>query len=124
LLFFLLCVGPSNPVVRLVDGADQCSGRVELRYGDSYSTVCDADFDLPRAKLACMELDCGAPEKWGAALFGQGEGQIFPSGHPSCSHKNDVGLVCSAPTIPNVRLVDGADLCSGRVEVRNGSLWG
>ncbi|KAJ8264193.1 hypothetical protein GJAV_G00146290 [Gymnothorax javanicus] len=121
---FLFSDGPSNPIVRLVDGADQCSGRVELRYENSYRTVCDADFDLLRAKLACMELDCGAPEKWGAALFGQGEGQIFPSRHLSCSHKNDVGLVCSAPTIEKVRLLDGADRCSGRVEVRNGSLWG
>ncbi|KAJ8264205.1 hypothetical protein GJAV_G00146430, partial [Gymnothorax javanicus] len=116
--------GPSSPTFRLVDGPDQCSGRIEVHDGSTNSTVCDADFTQMLAEFVCMELDCGAPEKWGATLFGQGEGQLTPSQNQSCSHRNDVGLVCSGPSTPNVRLVDGADQCSGRVEVRNGSLWG
>ncbi|KAJ8264189.1 hypothetical protein GJAV_G00146240 [Gymnothorax javanicus] len=43
-------------------------------------------------------------------------------GAMACDHSNDVGVVCSAHR--SVRLVDGAGLCSGRVEVDHGNLMG
>ncbi|XP_049334515.1 deleted in malignant brain tumors 1 protein-like isoform X6 [Astyanax mexicanus] len=122
--------------VRLV-GRSRCSGRVEVLHGESWVTVCDADFDQQGAEVVCRELGCGSPvEVLGAAAFGRGEGQVWSEelqcrGNESqihfcpkssslkhnCSHDNDVGLACSG-----VRLVGGSH-CSGRVEVLHGESW-
>ncbi|XP_061088848.1 deleted in malignant brain tumors 1 protein-like isoform X2 [Conger conger] len=128
--------------VRLVGGTDLCSGRVEVHHGSSWGTVCDADFDQQDAEVVCRELGCGAPKELrGAAAFGQGEGQVWaeeiqcrgnesqinfcptaPSQNQSCSHGNDVGLVCSGRE--DVRLVNGGSPCAGRVEVYHRGEWG
>ncbi|XP_049334545.1 scavenger receptor cysteine-rich type 1 protein M130-like isoform X5 [Astyanax mexicanus] len=122
--------------VRLV-GRSHCSGRVEVLHGESWVTVCDADFNQQGAEVVCRELGCGSPvEVLGAAAFGRGKGQVWSEelqcrGNESqihfcpkssslkhnCSHDNDVGLACSG-----VRLVGGSH-CSGRVEVLHGESW-
>ncbi|XP_049340560.1 deleted in malignant brain tumors 1 protein-like [Astyanax mexicanus] len=121
---------------RLVLGS-RCSERVEVLHGESWVTVCDADFDQQGAEVVCRELGCGSPVKvLGAAAFGRGEGQVWSEvlqcrGNKSqthfcpkssslkhnCSHDNDVGLVCAG-----VLLVNGSR-CSGRVEVLHGESW-
>ena len=100
--------------VRLVGGS-RCSGRVEVLHGETWSTVCDADFDQQDAEVVCRELGCGLPvEVLGAAAFGRGEGQVWSEelqcrGNESqihfcptssslkhnCTHDSDVGLMCS-----------------------------
>ncbi|XP_036416782.1 deleted in malignant brain tumors 1 protein-like [Colossoma macropomum] len=100
--------------VRLVGGS-HCSGRVEVLHGETWSTVCDADFDQQDAEVVCRELGCGLPvEVLGAAAFGRGKGQVWSEklqckGNESqiyfcptstslkhnCSHDSDVALVCS-----------------------------
>ncbi|KAK1784486.1 hypothetical protein P4O66_006622, partial [Electrophorus voltai] len=126
---------------RLTDGPHLCSGRVEVVYGKTWTTVCDADFDQQDAEVVCRELDCGLPvEVLGAAAFGRGEGQVWPkelqcrgnesqiyfcpttSSPKNCSHDKDVGLICSGYTA--ARLVNGWDSCSGRVELQYLSDWG
>ncbi|XP_049329321.1 deleted in malignant brain tumors 1 protein-like isoform X4 [Astyanax mexicanus] len=127
--------------VRLV-GRSRCSGRVEVLHGESWVTVCDADFDQQGAEVVCRELGCGSPvEVLGAAAFGRGEGQVWSeelqcrgtesqihfcpkssSLKHNCSHDNDVGLVCSGHT--QARLMNGSDSCSGRVELQYLSEWG
>ncbi|XP_049334548.1 antigen WC1.1-like isoform X8 [Astyanax mexicanus] len=125
--------------VRLV-GRSHCSGRVEVLHGESWVTVCDADFNQQGAEVVCRELGCGSPvEVLGAAAFGRGKGQVWSEelqcrGNESqihfcpkssslkhnCSHDNDVGLACSE----SVRLVDGGSRCAGRVEVLHKGQWG
>ncbi|KAK1789979.1 hypothetical protein P4O66_002299 [Electrophorus voltai] len=126
---------------RLTDGPHLCSGRVEVLHGETWTTVCDADFDQQDAEVVCRELDCGLPvEVLGAAAFGRGEGQVWTeelqcrgnesdiyscpitSSPKHCSHDNDVGLICSGYTA--ARLVNGWDSCSGRVELQYLSDWG
>ncbi|XP_049329341.1 deleted in malignant brain tumors 1 protein isoform X4 [Astyanax mexicanus] len=124
---------------RLVLGS-RCSGRVEVLHGESWATVCDADFNQQDAEVVCRELGCGSPvEVLGAAAFGRGKGQVWSeelqcrgtesqihfcpkssSLKHNCSHDNDVGLVCSE----SVRLVDGGSRCAGRVEVLHKGQWG
>ncbi|XP_060759739.1 scavenger receptor cysteine-rich domain-containing group B protein-like [Neoarius graeffei] len=108
------CSGHRMP--RLSAGPHRCSGRVEVLHGGSWSTVCDADFDQQDAEVVCRELGCGIPvEMLGSAAFGRGKGQVWTdllqcrgkeSGiyfcptssslkHSTCSHDNDVGLICS-----------------------------
>ncbi|XP_061088844.1 deleted in malignant brain tumors 1 protein-like isoform X1 [Conger conger] len=128
--------------VRLVGGTDLCSGRVEVHHGSFWGTVCDANFDQQDAEVVCRELGCGAPKELrGAAVFGQGEGQVWaeeiqcrgnesqinfcptaPSQNQPCSHGNDVGLVCSGRE--DLRLVNGSSPCAGRVEVYHRGEWG
>ncbi|KAI4892608.1 hypothetical protein NFI96_008223, partial [Prochilodus magdalenae] len=122
--------------IKLVGGS-RCSGRVEVLHGETWYTVCAADFDQQDAEVVCRELGCGLPvEVLGGAAFGRGEGQVWseqlqcrgnesqihscpssPSLKPNCSHDNDVGLVCAG-----VRLVGGSR-CSGRVEVLHEETW-
>ncbi|XP_049340546.1 deleted in malignant brain tumors 1 protein-like isoform X2 [Astyanax mexicanus] len=127
--------------VRLV-GRSRCSERVEVLHGESWVTVCDADFDQQGAEVVCRELGRGSPvEVLGAAAFGRVEGQVWSEelqcrGNESqihfcpkssslkhnCSHDNDVGLACSGHT--QARLMNGSDSCSGRVELQYLSEWG
>ncbi|KAL1275637.1 hypothetical protein QQF64_035260 [Cirrhinus molitorella] len=125
---------------RLADGPHLCSGRLEVLYGNTWYTVCDAAFDQQDAEVVCRELDCGAPvQVLGAAAFGKGDTQMWTqeiqckgneptirlcptSKGMQCSQNNNVGLICSGST--DLRLVDGPDICSGRVERHYINKWG
>ncbi|XP_077090799.1 scavenger receptor cysteine-rich type 1 protein M130-like [Siphateles boraxobius] len=126
--------------VRLVGGS-LCSGRVEVPHDRSWMSVCDAAFDQQDAEVVCRELDCGAPvQVLGEDAFGKGDAQMWTQeiqcrGNESyisfcptislkynCTHENDIGLLCSGYT--DLRLVNGPDICSGRVERQYFSEWG
>ncbi|XP_073693842.1 scavenger receptor cysteine-rich type 1 protein M130-like [Garra rufa] len=127
---------------RLADGPHLCSGRLEVLRGNTWYTVCDAAFDQQDAEVVCRELDCGAPvQVLGAAAFGKGDTQMWtqeiqcrgnestirhcpstPSLNMNCTHDNLMGLMCSGYT--DLRLVNGPDSCSGRVERQYLSKWG
>ncbi|XP_078064498.1 scavenger receptor cysteine-rich domain-containing protein DMBT1-like, partial [Mustelus asterias] len=127
--------------VRLVDGNDVCSGRVEVHRNRSWGTVCDQDWEQNDAEVVCRMLNCGtaiAAEQ--GAYYGQGSGGIkldkvrcdgseltldaciakCPACE-NCTHGMDAGATCTGP-IP-VRLVDGSTMCSGRVEVYRNGVW-
>ncbi|XP_073669187.1 scavenger receptor cysteine-rich type 1 protein M130-like [Paramisgurnus dabryanus] len=132
----------NNGWSRLVAGSHLCSGRVEMARGNTWMSVCDAVFDDQDAEVVCRELNCGVPvQLLGADTFGKGEGQVWTqeiqcrgnesqinfcpqqsSNKNNCSHDNDVGVICSGYTA--LRLVNGSDICSGRVERQYFSKWG
>ncbi|XP_037400460.1 uncharacterized protein LOC108412143 isoform X3 [Pygocentrus nattereri] len=125
--------------LRLVNGNDTCSGRVEVYYNGQWGTVCDHNWDINNAEVVCREMRCGrATNATHSAHFGQGSGQIvldnvgcsgnenslFNCSHNglykhNCSHGEDAGVICSG-----LRLVNGSDQCSGRVEISYNSQWG
>uniref|UniRef100_A0A672KM88 Si:dkey-21h14.12 n=1 Tax=Sinocyclocheilus grahami TaxID=75366 RepID=A0A672KM88_SINGR len=125
---------------KLADGPHLCSGRLEVLYGNTWYTVCAAAFDQQDAEVVCRELDCGAPvQVLGAATFGKGDTQLWTqeiqcredeatirlcptSNDIKCSQDNNVGLICSGYT--DLRLANGLDICSGRVERQYFSKWG
>uniref|UniRef100_A0A674IR91 SRCR domain-containing protein n=1 Tax=Terrapene triunguis TaxID=2587831 RepID=A0A674IR91_9SAUR len=107
------CSGKKSP--RLVGGDNPCSGRVEIRHGETWATLCDAHFDIKAASVICNELECGrALSTPGGAHFGEGHGPIWTEelqcvGNEShlaycprrshvnqtCSHANDASAICS-----------------------------
>lgn len=104
---------PGHMEARLVGGEHSCAGRLEVRRGLTWGTVCDADLDLATAHVVCRELQCGtAVSTPKGAHFGQGSGLVWTEafhcvgnesllfhcprgpGH-QCGHGQDAGLRCS-----------------------------
>uniref|UniRef100_A0A6Q2XXE3 SRCR domain-containing protein n=1 Tax=Esox lucius TaxID=8010 RepID=A0A6Q2XXE3_ESOLU len=129
----------SGPQIRLVNGTGLCSGRVEVYYSGQWRTVCDDDWDMMDAEVVCRQLNCGsAVSAPGNGHFGQGSGptwmdDVVCSGNEStltqcphntthnCKHGEDSGVFCLSG--PQIRLVNGTGLCSGRVEVYYSGQW-
>nr|XP_021330466.1 deleted in malignant brain tumors 1 protein-like [Danio rerio] len=128
--------------IRLVGGNYSCSGRVEILYNGMWGTVCDDDWDMNNAAVVCRQMGCGgavsAPQR---ASFGQGNGRIWLDdvrcsgqefsltncshrgfGEHDCGHHEDAGVVCLA--LSEVKLVNGTNDCSGRVEILYNGTWG
>lgn len=104
-----------NPQIKLVNGTDRCSGRVEIHHDGQWGTVCDDHWDIKDAQVVCKELDCGtALAAKPLAYFGKGIGEIWLDdvecfgnetsllhcqkstfGDNNCGHSEDAGVACS-----------------------------
>ncbi|PWA19362.1 hypothetical protein CCH79_00018335 [Gambusia affinis] len=130
--------------VKLVNGGNGCSGRLEVKVSksdqsnQSWSSVCEADFDQQDAEVVCREINCGSPTVLKGGLYGEMEAptwspQFQCGGHESslldCRRSNSarnscplgkaVGLTCSEP----LRLVGGPRSCEGRLQIRVEGKW-
>ncbi|XP_064617048.1 deleted in malignant brain tumors 1 protein-like [Liolophura sinensis] len=137
----------TNSKVRLVGGTNPNEGRVEIFYNNTWGTVCDDSFTDLNAKVVCNWLNIKTVKSVaeGKALFGRGSGSIilddvrcsgnetdlFHCRHPppyvnNCGHSEDAGVRCLTAEMLNipVRLVNGTDSHSGRVEVFYNNSWG
>ncbi|XP_051255595.1 scavenger receptor cysteine-rich type 1 protein M160-like [Dicentrarchus labrax] len=127
--------------VRLLNGTSLCSGRLEVKSNQSWSSVCEEDFDLRDAEVVCRELGCGAPLVLQGALYGGEKAPMWTrefqcEGNESalrdcdrsgsarggpCSPGRAVGLTCSDPDY--IRLVGEASRCAGTLELKNQGEW-
>ncbi|XP_030579793.1 scavenger receptor cysteine-rich type 1 protein M130-like isoform X2 [Archocentrus centrarchus] len=126
--------------VRLLNGSSLCSGRLEVKSNQSWSSVCEADFDQQDAEVVCRELGCGPPSVLQGALYGEVEAPVWSrefqcgghesalldcrssgSARTSCSPGKAVGLTCSEPD--DFRLVGGVGRCEGRIELKHLGEW-
>ncbi|XP_055001064.1 soluble scavenger receptor cysteine-rich domain-containing protein SSC5D isoform X2 [Sorex araneus] len=108
--------------LRLADGPHSCAGRLEVRHGGHWGTVCDDGWDLRDAAVVCRALGCGgALAAPGGAFFGEGTGPVWLSeldchgGEAGlglcthrgwkahvCSHEEDAGAVCAGQRVADM----------------------
>ncbi|XP_051813982.1 CD5 antigen-like [Acanthochromis polyacanthus] len=122
--------------VRLENGTDRCSGRLQVKRNQVWSSVCSDGFDQQDAEVVCRELGCGSPSGFKEELYGEAPEWIPEfrcGGHESallhcersdrdtCSPGTTVTLTCSDSD--DVRLEGGANHCAGRLEMKHDGVW-
>lgn len=131
--------------VRLVGGATEYEGRLEVFYNGSWGTVCDDYSNDKLSAVVCQSL--GLPwntsETFCCAAYGQGSGPIWLDdiicegsetaieeckhsdwGSHNCGHDEDLSINCFPNNDTAVRLVDGKTEYEGRLEVYKLGRWG
>jgi hypothetical protein len=105
------CPQENEGDVRLVGGADETEGRVEIYHAGEWGTVCDDGWDINDANVVCQQL--GYSGTYEAVSWGGGDGQIWLDnvacngdeselaecaangwGIHNCSHSEDAGVRC------------------------------
>jgi len=95
-----------------VNGPNSYSGRLEYYATGEWGTVCDDDFDIMDAKVACKQLGFGLPVAWWSDN-NEGTGQIWLDelecvgtesslgdcahngwGDHNCRHSEDISITC------------------------------
>ncbi|XP_051814341.1 scavenger receptor cysteine-rich type 1 protein M130-like isoform X2 [Acanthochromis polyacanthus] len=122
--------------VRLVDRSNVCSGRLQVKRNQVWSSVCSDGFDQQDAEVVCRELGCGSPSGFEEELYGEAPEWIPEfrcGGHESallhcersdrdtCSPGTTVTLTCSDSD--DVRLEGGANRCAGRLKMKHDGVW-
>uniref|UniRef100_A0A673J5T1 SRCR domain-containing protein n=1 Tax=Sinocyclocheilus rhinocerous TaxID=307959 RepID=A0A673J5T1_9TELE len=112
----------------------------ERQYFSKWGTVCDACWDMRAASVLCRQLNCGiAVSVVGSDWFGEGSGEIWADvfdcdgnetklsecsisswSRAECSHKQDVGVICSSERI---LLKKSNRQCEGELEVFIHQVW-
>ncbi|XP_050567252.1 scavenger receptor cysteine-rich type 1 protein M130-like [Cygnus atratus] len=132
----VVCQGFSH----LAGGDGACSGRLEVRQGRAWATVCHGHVDLKAAQVVCRELGCGtAVAVPGAGHFGAATGPLWDGAFEcngsepllaNCARRPAHGQSCAGPAsivcspYTGFRLADGGSGCAGRVEVEEQGTWG
>lgn len=102
------------PGGRLVNGTT-CSGRVEIRHGDTWGRLCRSHWNLKAANVLCHQLNCGYAKSiqtgddfvdrdgpvWRDAFHCDGTESCLwdcaqvTLGNPSCSAREAATVICS-----------------------------
>ncbi|XP_043542159.1 deleted in malignant brain tumors 1 protein-like, partial [Chiloscyllium plagiosum] len=119
--------------LRLVDGANDCSGTVQINYNGTWGSVCRDSWDIADAQVVCRQLGCGfargqegAPHLASAGVpkpvwlstvrCRGGESHLWAcqarawSTTVTCSRGEVAGVTCAAQPPPPTALVVGGKL--------------
>ncbi|XP_052809331.1 deleted in malignant brain tumors 1 protein-like [Mya arenaria] len=116
-------VACSSSAIRLLNGARQFEGRVEVYHDGTWGTVCGYGLNINFAKVVCRQLGYATDKValLSNAYYGKGNGPIWldngtcqgnetvidlcmfrPWGQHNCGHNKDVGVTCRACILPYV----------------------
>uniref|UniRef100_A0A8C8BIH8 SRCR domain-containing protein n=1 Tax=Otus sunia TaxID=257818 RepID=A0A8C8BIH8_9STRI len=129
------------PGGRLVNGT-ACSGRVEIRHGDTWGRLCRSHWNLQAASVLCHQLNCGyAKSIQTGDHFVDGNGPVWRDafhcegsesclwdcaqmtlGNPTCSAREAATVICSGYA-ESLRLSGGESRCDGQVEISLHGTW-
>ncbi|ELT89741.1 hypothetical protein CAPTEDRAFT_74318, partial [Capitella teleta] len=135
--------------LRLVNGASENEGRIEIFHSNQWGTICSKSFGQEEADVLCrsfgyyylyVSLNSGSVP-YQLLHFGDGSGPIWLDGVDctgnensieqctnlvwgtnDCGHDEDAGLLCIEHD--TVRLVNGENEREGRVEIAHAGQWG
>ncbi|KAI4064469.1 CD163 molecule like 1, partial [Homo sapiens] len=130
--------------LRLADGSNNCSGRVEVRIHEQWWTICDQNWKNEQALVVCKQLGCPfsvfgsrrakpsneARDIWINSISCTGnESALWDCTYDgkakrTCFRRSDAGVICSGDATWGLRLVGGSNRCSGRLEVYFQGRWG
>ncbi|XP_064447692.1 scavenger receptor cysteine-rich type 1 protein M130 isoform X3 [Mirounga angustirostris] len=137
-------LGGTEKELRLTDGEDKCTGRVEVKVQEEWGTVCNNGWGMDEVSVVCRQLGCPTAIKatgWANSRPGSGhiwmdhvscggnESALWDCKHDgwgkhNCTHQQDVGVTCSDGSNLEIRLMNGGNKCSGRIEVKFQGQWG
>uniref|UniRef100_A0A8C7N496 Deleted in malignant brain tumors 1 protein-like n=1 Tax=Oncorhynchus kisutch TaxID=8019 RepID=A0A8C7N496_ONCKI len=120
----LTCSEPDD--VRLVGGGSRCAGGVEWYDQGEWRTVGTLSDVMSIAVVVCRQLGCGSTVSVLPGNTTRGFGVSCSGSEPSlreCIRTNELRPGLTVICSESVRLVDGAGLCSGRVEVKSNQSW-
>ncbi|KAM6141069.1 scavenger receptor cysteine-rich type 1 protein M130-like [Pterocles gutturalis] len=133
----------SSASLRLVGGGSRCNGRVEIFQHGTWGRVLDDQWDMQEASVVCRQLRCGeAVRAYNPPKPERGTGPVGLRGVRCAGHEanltlcntslpesalaagvvEDVGVICWGSR--QVRLVNRAGRCAGRVEIYYQGSWG
>ncbi|EDV19642.1 uncharacterized protein TRIADDRAFT_61895 [Trichoplax adhaerens] len=127
----------TNDTARII--GSQSSGRFEIMHKGMWGTVCNKDWDLADADVACRQL--GFVKALSAITdlqFGEGctgnETSIVSCSHSgwgapgTCQHSDDAAISCSQSIVGiedgDIHLVGGFESWEGRIEIFHNGIWG
>ncbi|XP_038073143.1 deleted in malignant brain tumors 1 protein-like [Patiria miniata] len=129
--------------IRLVDGATDNEGRVEILFNGQWGTVSSHDWDFRDASVVCRQLGFyGYNLSVRSAYFGEGTGPIlidyvgclgnehrlsdcaFEGWGVLANHALDAGVLCQTDNDFPVRLVGGTSGRNGVLEINFRGDWG
>ncbi|XP_078061961.1 scavenger receptor cysteine-rich type 1 protein M130-like, partial [Mustelus asterias] len=133
------CSGGVPPSLK--GGADSCSGKLEVFQNSSWLAVCASNWDPARSGMVCRQLQCGAAILGNVSITAtvedvlngsievvctepvptRAECRMNQTNGSDCADVQIVQVTCSGPF--RVRLADGNNMCSGRVELSYQSTW-
>ncbi|XP_038068391.1 scavenger receptor cysteine-rich domain-containing group B protein-like isoform X2 [Patiria miniata] len=136
----------ADPMPIRLSGGSSNSGRLEVYLNNAWGTVCDDNWDLADAQVACRELGYAAVSNYllpaiegatGSILYyvgcEGGETRLAQCVHLGgdwgtryCGHDEDVSLACDQRRTDTIalRLADGINSNEGRLELYHNGQWG